>query len=276
MVEPSVHWHPLLYAGSAEYYAIGRVRYPPALADALAEHLRLDGTGRLLDVGCGPGNFTLLLGPWFEQVIGVDADREMLAVAARQATAAEISNVDWLQLRAEELPAGLGRFQVISFAQSFHWLDQLAVARIVLGMLTDRGACVHVHAKTHEGIGTDAVLANPQPPRAAIDELVQRYLGPRPGGKGLLPAEKADREDEIWRAAGFRDLHRIDIPGQTVDRTSDQIVAAILSLSSSTPHLFGDRRSAFEADLRRLLHQASPTGVFSEQMQGIAAEIWRP
>ena len=117
MVQPS--WHPLLYAGSAQYYAIGRVGYPTALADALAEHLRLDGTGRLLDVGCGPGNFTLLLGPWFEQVIGVDADRDMLAVAARQATAAGIANVNWLQLRAEELPADLGRFEVISFAQSF-------------------------------------------------------------------------------------------------------------------------------------------------------------
>lgn len=148
----------MLYAGSAQYYAVGRVGYPTALGDALAEQLRLDGTGRLLDVGCGPGNFTLLLGPRFAQVIGVDADGEMLAVAARQATAAGIANVNWLQVRAEELPAGLGRFQVISFAQSFHWLDQLAVARIVLGMLTDRGACVHVHAKTHEGMATDAVL----------------------------------------------------------------------------------------------------------------------
>ena len=63
MVEPSLSWHPSLYAGSAQYYAIGRVSYPIALADALAERLTLDGTGRLLDVGCGPGTFTLLLAP---------------------------------------------------------------------------------------------------------------------------------------------------------------------------------------------------------------------
>jgi SAM-dependent methyltransferase len=275
VVEPR-SWHPLLYAGSAQYYAIGRVDYPVALAEALAEFLELDGTGRLLDIGCGPGKFTLLLAHWFERVTAIDADGGMLAEAQRQARQVGIANVDWLQLRAEELPAGLGRFEMISFAQSFHWLDQLAVARIVRGMLTDRGACVHVHAKTHEGIDTDAVLPNPRPPRAAIDELVQHYLGPRPSGKGLLPAERADREQEIWRAAGFHDQRRIQIPGRVVDRTSDQLVAAIFSLSSSTPHLFGEHRSAFEADLRRLLNEASPTGVFSEQMQEIAAEIWRP
>jgi trans-aconitate methyltransferase len=73
-----LRWHPSLYAGSAQYYAVGRVSYPTALADALAEQLRLDGTGRLLDVGCGPGNFTLLMAPWFEGATGVDADRDML------------------------------------------------------------------------------------------------------------------------------------------------------------------------------------------------------
>jgi hypothetical protein len=58
-------------------------------------------------------------------------------------------------------------------------------------------------------------------------------------------------------------------------RTSDQIVAAIFSLSSSTPYLFGDRREAFEADLRQLLHEANSSDLFSEHMQEIAAEIWR-
>jgi len=53
-------------------------------------------------------------------------------------------------------------------------------------------------------------------------------------------------------------------------------VAGIFSLSSSTPHLFGERRDAFEADLRQLLRDANPTGIFSEQMREIAVDIWRP
>ncbi len=71
-----------------------------------------------------------------------------------------------------------GPYRVVSFAQSFHWMDQLQVARVALRMLEDGGACVHVHATTHQGVDTDAVLPHPRPPRSAIDELVERYLGP--------------------------------------------------------------------------------------------------
>lgn len=273
MVESGLQWHPSLYAGSARYYAIGRVSYPPALAEALADQLELDGSGRLLDVGCGPGSLTLLLAPRFEQAIGVDADQDMLAEAERLATQAGISNVQWLYLRAEELPAGLGRYRVVSFAQSFHWMDQLQVARVALGMLEDGGACVHVHATTHQGVDTDAALPHPRPPRSAIEELVERYLGSirRP-----VSSVWANREDEIYRAAGFDGPQRIEVSGEVVERTSDQIVAGIFSLSSSTPHLFGERRAAFESDLRQLLHDANPSGIFSEQMREIAADVWRP
>jgi cyclopropane fatty-acyl-phospholipid synthase-like methyltransferase len=78
-------WDETLYAGSAEYYARGRFDYPQELADALRDELGLDGTGRLLDVGCGPGPLTLLLAPLFDRVVGVDADADMLAVARRRA-----------------------------------------------------------------------------------------------------------------------------------------------------------------------------------------------
>ena len=274
MVEPGLQWHPSLYAGSARYYAIGRVGYPTALGEALARELALDGSGRLLDVGCGPGNFTLLLAPWFEQATGLDADRDMLAEAERRAAQAGVGNVQWLQLRAEELPADLGRYRVMSFAQSFHWMDQLQVARVALGMLEDGGACVHVHATTHEGVDTDALLSPPSPPRSAINELIERYLGPI--RRRLASSLWANREEEVWRAAGFDGPQRIEVPGEIVERTSDQLVAGIFSLSSSTPHLFGQRRETFESDLRRLLHDANPSGIFSEQMREIAADIWRP
>jgi hypothetical protein len=82
-----------------------------------------------------------------------------------------------------------------------------------------------------------------------------------------LPPNKGDREAEIWQAAGCDGPQRIEVPGQIVERTSDQIVAGIFSLSSSTPYLFGERRHAFEVDLRRLLQEANPTGIFSEQMR---------
>jgi SAM-dependent methyltransferase len=269
-------WDPTLYAGSARFYAHGRVAYPAALGDALTDELGLDGTGRLLDVGCGPGSLTLLLADRFAEVVGIDADPGMIAEAREGARLAGVGNATWAVMRGEELPGPLGTFQVVTFAQSFHWMQRELVARTVRGMLTPTGACVHVHATTHQGVDDHADLPHPRPPRAEINALVRRYLGPvRRAGRGTF-FDAGGGEDEIYRAAGFTVRRRIEIAGGPVERSVDEVVASIFSLSSSTPHLFGDRVAEFERELRELLHTASPAGVFSEQMRGIAVDVWRP
>ena len=275
-------WDPSLYAGSAAYYAEGRVPYPDELADALALELGLDGRGRLLDVGCGPGSLTLLLAPRFEQVVGVDADAQMLAEGQRRAEAAEIANVGWVHGRAEDLSLDLGWFRVATLAQSFHWMNRERVAGRLRGLLTSDGALVHVHATTHQGVDGESALPHPRPPRREIDAVVRRFLGPqRRAGQGHRPdvvASETDRgpnEARIYQAAGFVRPTRIEVPGHVVTRSADQVVASVFSLSYAAPHLFGDRASRFEQELRALLAEVSPDGEFSEQMREIAVDIWR-
>jgi hypothetical protein len=201
----------------------------------------------------------------------------MLDEAGRLASETGMSNTRWLLRRAEELPAELGVFRLVTFAQSFHWMDRPRVASAVRGMLDAGGACAHVHATTHQGVDSTATLPYPRPPHGAMAELVRRYLGPeRRAGQGSLPQGTAGGESEVYRAAGFTGPWRIEIPGWAVTRKIDDLVAAVFSLSSSTPHQFGERRAAFEAELRELLLGAGPDGMFSEQMREIAVDIWRP
>lgn len=251
--------------------------YPNALGEALRDELQLNATGRLLDVGCGPGPVTLLLAPYFAEVVGVDADADMLDVAAGRAAELGVPNAKWKQLRAEELPGQLGTFEVVTFAQSFHWMDQPLVAGLVRGMLADGGAWVHVGATTHRGIDGGGELPHPRPPWDAIDELVARYLGPvRRAGRSALPTGTPGGEEDVMRAAGYSGPTRIVVGGNEVeDRTVGDVVAAVLSLSSSTPHLFGAELPAFEAEPRELLTKASDGGVFAEQRREIEAVIWR-
>jgi SAM-dependent methyltransferase len=256
---------------------VGRVAYPGDLVDQLVAALDLDGSGRLLDVGCGPGSLTLLLAPHFAEAIGVDADAAMLDEGARVARDRLLGNVRWRHLRAEELPADLPPVRVVTFAQSFHWMDRPRVARVVRGMLCPGGAVVHVHATTHQGVATDAALPHPQPPRAAITELVRRYLGPQPrAGQGVsAPGLTAGDEDGIYRRAGFMGPQRIEVPRRILDRTVEEVAASVYSLSSSAPHLFGDRLDTFDAELRSILAAASRDRLFSELMPSIALDIWR-
>jgi SAM-dependent methyltransferase len=257
-------WDPTLFAGTAAHYAAGRMAYPSRLADALREALGLDGTGRLLDIGCGPGSLTVLLAPLFASAVGVDADAGMVAEARRLAP-----QIAWRRLRAEQLPADLGTFRVIAFAQSFHWMDQELVAERVRPMLDDGGTWVHVGAMTHRGVDGSA-----GPPWDRIDALVAAYLGPvRRAGAGTLPNGTRGGEEDVMRAAGYRGPERIVVPrGEVVERSADEVVAAVLSLSGSAPHLFGDRLGSFVDDLRGVLGP----GPFAERARDLELVLWRP
>lgn len=269
-------WDPSLYAGSARFYPVGRVAYPAELVETIAGALGLDGSGLLLDVGAGPGSLTLLLAPWFAAVVGIDPDADMLAEAARQAGRAGIANASWRELRAEQLPADLPAPRVVTFAQSFHWMDRARVAGAVRRMLVEGGAAVHVGATTHEGVDTDEVLPLPQPPRDGIRALVREFLGDvRRAGRSTLPGGTPGGEDDVYRAAGFVGPERLEVPGRVVTRTVEEVRASVYSLSSSAPHLFGAGLEAFDSRLRALLDGAASEGGFSERLHRIAVPVWR-
>jgi SAM-dependent methyltransferase len=240
------------YATAAPYYARGRLPYPQALVDALRVELGLDGTGRLLDVGCGPGSLTHLLASLFEEAVGIDASAAMV----REAEAQAAPNERFVPLRAEELPADLGTFRLVTLAQSFHWMDQESVAPVLFELLEPGGALAHVGATTHEGEG--------DVPRAEIDALIRRYLGDRPPGR-------ADERLNLG-AAGFEGPVEIEVPrDETFSRSEDDVVASVYSLSYASPERFGERRGAFEEELRALLGGR----IFTERPRAIGLLVYR-
>jgi SAM-dependent methyltransferase len=271
-------WDESLYAGSAEFYRDGRMPYPEQLATALHRRLALDHHGSLLDLGCGPGGLTLLLAPLFATVVAVDADADMIRVGHEEAARAGIGTIRWVHAHAEDLDDELGRFDVVTLAQSFHWMDRPLVAAKIRSLLTPDGCCVHVGATTHRGRQDAAVMRHPQPPWDAIQELVRSYLGShrRAGKRVIATGSMASDEESVFRAAHFSGPEVIDVPGgEAFVRTTDQVVASVLSLSSSTPHLFAADLARFVADLRDVLAQTSPDGQFSEQPQDIRLSVWR-
>lgn len=269
-------WDDTLFSGTAAYYQRGRLPYAPGLADALADALRLDGRGRLIDVGCGPGILALGLARLFHEVVGLDPDSGMIDEAGREAALAGVADkTRWVRARAEELPAGLGTFTVATFAQSFHWMDRDLVAATIKSMLRPGGALVHVSDVKNEPRTIDG-LPHPPVPYDAMEELVRRYLGPvRRAGQGLLPQGTPGGEAAVFARAGFSGPQRLVVPGgQALVRTWDDAVAGVFSMSYSAPHLFGSRRDDFEADLRRLLREASPSGRFSERGPSTEVYVW--
>lgn len=270
-------WDETLFAGTAPYYRRGRVPYEPGLADALGQALGCTGEGRLLDVGCGPGTLALDLAHLFGEAVGVDPDTGMIEEARREAARRGMAGrTRWVRARAEELTAQLGEFSAATFGQSFHWMDRDTVALTVRDLLRPGGAFVHVADLKTETLPTDG-LPHPAVPYAAIDALVKDHLGPvRRAGRGTLPQGTPGGEAAVLARAGYTGPQRLVVPGgQARERTCDDVVAAVFSMSFSAPHLFGTRRGAFEADLRRLLRRASRSCLFSERRPSTEVRIWR-
>lgn len=273
-------WDRTLFQGSAAHYERGRLPYAPGFAETLATILGLDGRGRLLDVGCGPGIALLALAPFFTEAVGLDPDEDMLAEAERQAGRRGVTNARWVPGRAEDLPAGLGVFRIAVFAQSFHWTDRDRVAATVLEMLEPGGAFVLIgdlKNPSAEAARPPTPLPLPAPPYAEIGQLVRRRLGPvRRAGQGTLVNGTPGREDLVLARAGFEEIERHVVPaGQVVERSADDLVAWTFSRSDSAPHLFGDGLDDFEHDLRAVLRQASPGNRFAEHLPPTEIMIWR-
>jgi SAM-dependent methyltransferase len=284
MTEPypweSWEWDETLFEGAAPFYDQGRVPYAEGLADAFAEALGLDGSRRLLDVGCGPGVIALRVAHLFADVVGVDSDAGMIAEAVRIAAERGIANASWRCMRAEELPADLGIFDVVTFAQSFHWMDRARVARTARSMLNPGGAVVQVDIGLaivdRSDTANDRELRHPSPPDEAIADLRRKYLGPhKRAGQGFRNTSPSG-EDEVFQGAGFLPPQVVIVPdGRVITRSVDDLVSNAFSSSASAPHLFGDDVSSFEADLRELLAEASPSGSFSVWLPDNRLRIWR-
>jgi SAM-dependent methyltransferase len=256
-------YDPTIYQGTAAYYARGRPPYARTLAATLVAEAGLDGTGRMLDAGCGPGILAVELAGLFEQVVGLDPDAEMLAEGARRAAAAGITNIQWIRARGEDIPTlDLGMFKLVAFGQSFHWMDRELVAEAVNDIMEPGGALALIGHQTEDRPRPDGP-GYPLIPHEAIRALIERHLGPhRRAGQGFA-AWSEERHEQFLTRSRFGTPRQLYVPGRPdIVRTIDEVLANYFSMSYAAPHLFGDKRAEFEAEVRAELVQHSPSGLF--------------
>ncbi|MFF4429822.1 class I SAM-dependent methyltransferase [Streptomyces sp. NPDC001513] len=270
------------YASAAPYYARYRPPYPAEFYELLADRFALDGSQTVLDLGAGPGPITLALAPLADQVYAVDPEPAMLAEGARLAEERGLANTAWLVGDA----AGIGRLclpriDLCVIGRAFHLMDRDRVPADLDGMLAPRGGIVLVDFVPRPGV--------PRPPWAAVvEEVCARFLGPGPGpGPGGADEwDDADRPGgpEGAEAAEDAEDHLAKSPfsrvetftwDQTLRHTVDQVVGLRFSCPSSGPALFGDRRAAFESELRQALLDHDPAGRYSRTVRIRAAVATR-
>jgi SAM-dependent methyltransferase len=260
-----VPYDPTTYLGAAVHYRYGRPPYSPQLERVLTRELGLDGSGRLLDGGCGPGVLTARLGPLFEEAVGLDPDADMLAEGARAAAERGVNNIRWVQALAEDLPAAApGPYRLVTFGQSFHWTREEHVAEIVYDLVAPGGALALI-VHTVDGRPRPPSPGPPPIPHDEIEALVDGYLGATRRCGQTVARGRSHRFEDVLVRTRFGAPRTIFIPGiPDLVRDTESVLSGYLSLSWSAPHLFGDRLDDFVREARVLLGSRSPEGLFSD------------
>lgn len=259
-----MEYDPTQYLGAAPYYLRGRPAYSADLPSVLADELGLDGTGHLVDVGSGPGTVAVQLARLFNHVTVLEPDPGMLTEARAHAGAAGLTSLDFVRATAEALPTlGLSPARVVTFGQSFHRTDRLAVAEAVYQLLERGGSLVLIgHDPTRPAPPAPAGTA--PIPHEQIRELITTFLNSElRSGNRLVADYSVERFERTLERTSFGTPRTVFAPGRPdIIRDVDGVVAGCLSMSYAAPHLFGPRLDEFITALRDLLERHSPTGRF--------------
>jgi ubiquinone/menaquinone biosynthesis C-methylase UbiE len=257
-----------LFEGTSEYYAKYRPPYPPEMFKDVAEQFKLDGTGRLLDVGCGPGVLSLPLSKYFESVLALDIDSGMVEEGRKTAEEEGIQNIEWLNKSADDLDESIGKFKLITFGASFHWINREKFVKLAYNILEDDGGmfiCWNGNSlwnKTRSA-WEDKVL-----------EVIKKYLGDeRRAGNGLFQTSKEKHED-ILKEVGFKLMFK-NYSTVTQILTADDIIQEQYTHSYSTRSLLGDKVEAFEKELTQELLKINPDNKFEESHIAGSIYAWK-
>jgi SAM-dependent methyltransferase len=104
----------LSFGEDAEQYDRARPSYPAVAVDAVCEG---EDVRRVLDVGCGTGIASRLFVDRGCEVVGVEPDERMAAVARRRGVNVVITPFEVFSPPADP-------FDVVVSAQAWHWVDQ--------------------------------------------------------------------------------------------------------------------------------------------------------
>jgi hypothetical protein len=203
------------YRGAAPHYRAGRPPYSPQLEAVLTDELGLDGTGRMLDVGCGPGVLAVGLADLFADVVAVGPDDDMLADARKAAAEAGVTNIGWFRhwpgiYRARPLArTGSSPSASRSTGPTGNELPR-PTTRCWNPAAPWRSSCTPSRASP------DPPAPGPPPiPHDEISALVAKYLGStRRAGQGTTP-ERTHRFEDMLARTRFGAPRVLFAPGKS-------------------------------------------------------------
>jgi SAM-dependent methyltransferase len=242
------------FDSTVPFYSRYREPYPPGFFREVARREGLQGTERLLDIGCGPGSLAIGFAPYVKFSVGVDVETEMLEAARLESARAGV-HVDLIQARIEDLPVDIGLFHVVTIGRALHWFNREA-ALAVLERIVDANGWIAI-------CGTRAHSAASQGWNGKFHDIRRAWSSDPDESCYHISLEDWFGGSRFRKVSNIQvtEIHRV---------TPSDLVGRALSMSTTSPEILGDRRAAFEKAMTEALEPLSIGGVFEEEVTAIA------
>ncbi len=133
----------------ADSYDSARPAYPERLVDDLLAYATIGPSTRVLEIGSGPGLFTIPLARSGAQVLALELGHRLAAVAAQRLQPWSNATVQVADFDLWSPPSGA--FDVVVAATAFHWLDPNRRVQKCCAALKNGGVIAIID--THWGVG---------------------------------------------------------------------------------------------------------------------------
>jgi SAM-dependent methyltransferase len=114
-------------------YESARPGYPSKLIDDILKISKIKKSGKILDVGCGPGKATKLFAKKGYSIIGIDISKDLISIAKKN------SKASYKTVSFEDAKFKPKTFDVITSAQAWHWIDPEIALPKANKLLKDNG-----------------------------------------------------------------------------------------------------------------------------------------
>lgn len=247
------------FKDNAAHYLGGRAAYSPRLIRRVAQTCKLDGTQRLLDLGCGPGQISLAFSTWIDAGVAIDPAPEMLSIASGLGLGIA-PNIEYRLGSSYDLSSALGQFQIAVIGRAFHWMDRPdTLAR--LDRLIDPAGAVVLFATSHPD----------DPPTPWFREyraLLEEY-GQNDPARAQRQSDDWESHDSVLLKSPFASLERLSIV--EMRRVAvESLLARAMSMSSLSRERLGARLDELLERARAMLEAHAQDGWLDERVDSVA------
>jgi cyclopropane fatty-acyl-phospholipid synthase-like methyltransferase len=253
------------FATTVALYEELRTPYPPAFFREVAQRLAFGKQHALIDLGTGPGLLALGFAPYVGRIVGVDPEPAMLA-AANKAAARASQAFTLIPGKAEDLPDDFGGFDVVTIGRALHWMDREATLARLERLVAPAGVilvCASFSAKNGQNPWLDDY-------NAARRAWSKESLWSESGSGARTHRDLAG----FFRGTRFHaaDVIRVETSHEISVR---DLARRVLTFSSSSPDVLGDKVEAMLRDVEQRLLPLSRDGWITEVVAATAQEVKR-